>query len=65
MKIRILYFLIILFFTLGYSQEDNHSLDEYFELYNKIFEIFTSNYVDSLDKTELITLTPFIFFFVA
>ena len=54
MKIRILYFLIALFFTPSYSQKDNHSLDEYFELYNKIFEIFTSNYVDSLDKTELI-----------
>ncbi len=54
MKIRFIYFLVILFFIPIYSQEDDSSLDEYFELYNKIFETFTSNYVDSLDKTELI-----------
>lgn len=54
MKVRFIYFLVVLFFIPIYSQQDNDVLDEYFELYNKIFDIFTSNYVDSLDKTELI-----------
>ena len=54
MKIKILYFLVILFFIPLYSQEKDNDLEEYFELYNKIFETFTSNYVDSLDKAELI-----------
>ena len=54
MKIRFIYFLVVIFFASVYSQQDDDSLDKYFELYNKIFETFTSNYVDSLDKTELI-----------
>ena len=53
-KINIIYFLIITLLVPIYSNEDNTDLKEYFELYNQIFEIFTSNYVDSLDKTELI-----------
>tara|TARA_Y100001970_G_scaffold142067_1_gene174782 strand:- start:850 stop:2694 length:1845 start_codon:yes stop_codon:yes gene_type:complete len=53
-KIKIIYFLILVFLTPIYSNEDNNDLKEYFELYNQIFEIFTSNYVDSLDKAELI-----------
>ncbi len=54
MKVKFLYFLVILFFIPIYSQEKDDSLKEYFELYNKIFETFTSNYVDSLNKAELI-----------
>ena len=54
MKIKFLYFLVVLFFVPLSSQEKNNDLEEYFELYNKIFETFTSNYVDSLDKAELI-----------
>ena len=54
MKIKFLYFLAILFFVPLSSQEKDNDLEEYFELYNKIFETFTSNYVDSLDKAELI-----------
>ena len=54
MKIRFIYFLVVIFFASVYSQKDDDSLEKYFELYNKIFETFTSNYVDSLDKTELI-----------
>tara|TARA_Y100001970_G_scaffold18905_1_gene21178 strand:- start:36 stop:1886 length:1851 start_codon:yes stop_codon:yes gene_type:complete len=53
-KVKFLYFLVILFFIPIYSQEKDDSLKEYFELYNKIFETFTSNYVDSLNKAELI-----------
>ena len=56
-KIRIIYFLIIIFLAPIYSNEDNNDLKEYFELYNQIFKIFTSNYVDSLDKAELIKLS--------
>ncbi len=54
MKIRILYFFIVLLVVPIYSQKNNDELREYFELYNKIFETFTSNYVDTLDKTKLI-----------
>jgi carboxyl-terminal processing protease len=54
MKIRILYFFIVMLVVPIYSQKNNDELGEYFELYNKIFETFTSNYVDTLDKTKLI-----------
>lgn len=54
MKIKIIFFLIVLFFNQIYSQQETEDLDIYFDLYNKIFETFTSNYVDSLDKTDLI-----------
>ena len=54
MKTKIIYFLLICTFNQIYSQQESNDLDVYFDLYNKIFETFTSNYVDSLDKTELI-----------
>ena len=53
-KTRFIYFLIATFLHPIYSNENNYDLDEYFDLYNEIFKIFTSNYVDTLDKAELI-----------
>ena len=44
--------IVILFSSTIKSNESD--LDEYFDLYQKIFETFTNNYVDTLDKTELI-----------
>ena len=49
-----IYFLTLFFLSPIHSDEDNYDLDEYFDLYNQIFKIFTSNYVDTLDKAELI-----------
>ena len=50
-----LYFILILFLLMPlFPNEENHELDTYFDLYNQIFETFTSNYVDTLDKTKLI-----------
>ena len=49
------FFIIILF--LGILIPTENDLDEYFDLYQKIFETFTKNYVDTLDKTELIKLS--------
>ena len=50
-----IFFVIILF--LGILVPTENDLDEYFDLYQKIFETFTKNYVDTLDKTELIKLS--------
>ena len=47
--------IVILFSSTIKSNESD--LDEYFDLYQKIFETFTNNYVDTLDKTELIKLS--------
>ena len=50
------YLNILFFISLIFSQENenNQDLDIYFDLYNQIFEKFTSNYVDTLNKTQLI-----------
>ena len=53
-KIKFIYFLMAIFLSPVYSNDNNYDLDEYFDLYNQIFKIFTSNYVDTLDKAELI-----------
>jgi len=50
-----IFFVIILF--LGILLPTENDLDEYFDLYQKIFETFTKNYVDTLDKAELIKLS--------
>jgi len=49
-------YIFLILFLLGplFSNEENSELNTYFNLYNQIFEKFTSNYVDTLDKTELI-----------
>jgi len=50
-----LYLVIIAFLlTPLFSNQENSELDVYFDLYNKIFTTFNSNYVDTLDKTKLI-----------
>ena len=50
-----LYFILVLVLLMPlFSNEENYELDTYFDLYNQIFETFTSNYVDTLDKTKLI-----------
>ena len=50
-----LYFILVLVLLMPlFSNEENYELDTYFDLYNQIFETFTSNYVDTLDKTQLI-----------
>lgn len=50
-----LYLVIIAFLlTPLFSDQENSELDVYFDLYNKIFTTFNSNYVDTLDKTKLI-----------
>ena len=50
-----LYFILVLVLLIPlFSNEENYELDTYFDLYNQIFETFTSNYVDTLDKTKLI-----------
>ena len=46
---------ILILVSLLISQDNtNEDLDVHFDLYNQIFEKFTTNYVDSLDKTKLI-----------
>jgi len=53
--IKKIYFLLFLLTPLLSSpNEEKEELDKYFDLYNQIFETFTSNYVDTLDKTKLI-----------
>ena len=49
-------YILLLFLQLNplLSNDNSSELDTYFDLYNKIFETFTSNYVDTLDKTQLI-----------
>ena len=47
-------FISFLCFSLLLSESNNDDLDIQFNLYNQIFEQFTSNYVDTLDKTILI-----------
>ena len=50
-----LYLIIITFLlTPLFSNQENSELDVYFDLYNKIFTTFNSNYVDTLDKKKLI-----------
>ena len=51
---RIYILLFFLLLTPLLSNDNPSELDTYFDLYNKIFETFTSNYVDTLDKTQLI-----------
>ena len=51
---KIYFLLFLLTFLLSSSNEGKEDLDQYFDLYNQIFETFTSNYVDTLDKTKLI-----------
>ena len=55
-KLSIQFFVIIILFSSTIKSSENE-LDEYFGLYQKIFETFTNNYVDTLDKTELIKLS--------
>ncbi|OUX36903.1 MAG: hypothetical protein CBE33_04510 [Candidatus Pelagibacter sp. TMED273] len=55
-KLSIQFFVIIILFSSTIKSSENE-LDEYFRLYQKIFETFTNNYVDTLDKTELIKLS--------
>jgi len=51
----IIYIILITFLlTPLFPNEENSDLDTYFNLYNKIFSTFNSNYVDTLDKTKLI-----------
>ena len=52
--IKRLYYILFLLTPLLSSDEVKEGLDEYFDLYNQIFETFTTNYVDTLDKTKLI-----------
>ena len=49
-------YILLLFLLLNplLSNDNSSELDTYFDLYDKIFETFTSNYVDTLDKTQLI-----------
>ena len=47
-------YILILVSLLIPQDKTNEDLDIYFDLYNQIFEKFTTNYVDSLDKTQLI-----------
>ena len=51
---RLFFILFLLTPLLSSSDKVKEELDEYFDLYNQIFETFTSNYVDTLDKTKLI-----------
>ena len=51
MKYVVIFFLCFSFLL---SESNNDDLDIHFNLYNQIFEQFTSNYVDTLDKTILI-----------
>ena len=51
---RIIIFLILFLLTPLFSNEENLELDTYFDLYNQIFKTFESNYVDTLNKTELV-----------
>ena len=53
------YYIYILLVSLLFPQSENEDLDAYFDLYDKIFEKFISNYVDTLDKTKLFTLNFF------
>jgi len=53
MKYKITRILMMMSLILSNESNDN-DLDIYYELYDKIFETFNTNYVDSLDKTKLI-----------
>ena len=48
------YYIYILLLSLLFPQSENEDLDVYFDLYDKIFEKFISNYVDTLDKAAII-----------
>ena len=48
------YYIYILLLNLLFPQVKNEDLDVYFNLYNKIFEKFIFNYVDTLDKAQII-----------
>ena len=52
MKIYI--YILLLIASIFSQNEREEDLNVYFDLYNQIFEKFTSNYVDTLDKTQLI-----------
>ena len=57
-KIQVInrFYILFLFLLLTplLSNEKSPELDTYFDLYNQIFETFTSNYVDTLNKKELV-----------
>jgi len=49
--------LLLLNLLFTQSQSQSQDLDTYLDLYENILEKFTSNYVDTLDKTKLIKLS--------
>tara|TARA_B100000614_G_scaffold228123_1_gene219681 strand:- start:309 stop:2141 length:1833 start_codon:yes stop_codon:yes gene_type:complete len=46
--------LLFIFINIFFGNTENKDFDDYLDLYNQILNVFTKNYVDTLDKTQIV-----------